>query len=292
MTTIGTISPPRAFAIKFAGLERWDPTSYHRIDWHWPHEGMRPIGDLFTVRTEKVDRKRSNFSDLMPITIHFDGSVDPRKIDTGREYSMDLFWARPGDVVVAKIDLKNGAVAVIPNDWNDVVVTSHFAVYEPRLDLIDPSYFHRVIQADFFKAHLWRNKVGAEGRKEVKLDFFEELEIPVPPLPLQRAILRCWHEANREANRLDTEARETETAAERRFVKALGLPLPSTAPPAKSFALRWSDVKRWSLSYNQAVARQVDLNVGKYQVRELRSLLTRVQYGTSEKANTQGVGAL
>jgi type I restriction enzyme S subunit len=69
---------------------------------------------------------------------------------------MDLFFARPGDIVVAKIDLKNGAVGLVP-DWNNVVVTNHFAVYKPDLTRVSPEYFLRIIQTSFFKSYLWRN---------------------------------------------------------------------------------------------------------------------------------------
>jgi type I restriction enzyme S subunit len=184
------------------------------------------------------------FSELQPITIHFDGSVDERKMDGNREYTMDLFHARPGDVVVAKIDLKNGAVAIVP-DWKDVVVTGHFAVYEPDRQAVVPEYFHRIIQSNFFKAHLWRNKVGAEGRKEVKLDFFEAQEIPLPPLPVQRAIVRHWQEAQ------DTIA-ETREAIRRRqenleavLLRRIGLHLLPPSPRKGAFTFAWSGLDRW-----------------------------------------------
>jgi restriction endonuclease S subunit len=107
----------------------------------------------------------------------------------------NCFYAHAGDIVVSKIDLKNGAVGIVPEELNDVVVTNHFAVYEPDLERLLPDYFQLIIQAKFFKAHLWRNKVGAEGRKEVKLDFFEALEIPLPPIAIQRAIVDRWQTA-------------------------------------------------------------------------------------------------
>jgi hypothetical protein len=44
---------------------------------------------------------------------------------------------------------------------------------------------------------LWRNKVGAEGRKEVKLDFFESQKIPVPKREIQQAIVDYWLRAHR-----------------------------------------------------------------------------------------------
>ncbi len=162
---------PKAFAVRFAQINRWDPNSFHSINWHWSSSVMATIGSVLSPRKEKVDRSANGFNDLTPVTIHFDGSIEPRKTSEDKEYTMELFWARPGDIVVSKIDLKNGAVAIIPDGWDNVVVTNHFAVYEPDLKKLDPRYFHLLIQTRFFKEHLWRNKVGAEGRKEVKLDF-------------------------------------------------------------------------------------------------------------------------
>ncbi len=190
---------PRAFAIRFKDLDRWDPPSFHRILWHWPAEVMRPLGSVLNIRKEKVDRAALKFSDLQPITIHFDGTIDKREVDGKREYTMELYHARPGDIVVAKIDLKNGAVSIIPSDWPNAVVTGHFAVYQPNLSSLIPEYLKLLIQARFFKAHLWRNKVGAEGRKEVKLDFFEAQRIPLPPLSVQRKIVAAWEAARKSA---------------------------------------------------------------------------------------------
>jgi len=197
MTALAT---GKAFAVSFSSLYRWDPSSFYLITWHWPESVLRSIGSCLIPRKEKVDTTSIAFEDLQPFTIHLDGSVDRREVSAGREYSMDLFFARPGDIVVAKIDLKNGAVGIVP-DWKNVVVTNHFAVYEPNLKLIVPEYFHLLIQTNFFKAHLWRNKVGAEGRKEVKLDFFEDQKIPVPDKAIQQAIVDRWQEAQ---NAVDT----------------------------------------------------------------------------------------
>ncbi len=189
---------PKAFAVRFAQINRWDPNSFHSINWHWSSSVMATIGSVLSPRKEKVDRSANGFNDLTPVTIHFDGSIEPRKTSEDKEYTMELFWARPGDIVVSKIDLKNGAVAIIPDGWDNVVVTNHFAVYEPDLKKLDPRYFHLLIQTRFFKEHLWRNKVGAEGRKEVKLDFFESQVVPIPPLPIQHKIVAHWEAAQLE----------------------------------------------------------------------------------------------
>lgn len=248
MTSISTYFP-RAFAVWFSDFQRWDPDSFQTIDWHWPPDIMKPIGSVLKKRKEKVDKNTFSFEDLQPITIHFDGSIDKRNVEEGREYSMDLFFARPGDIVVAKIDLKNGAVGIIPERWNNVVVTSHFAVYEPDRKKIIPEYFHRIIQTNFFRAHLWSNKVGAEGRKEVKLDFFEAENIPVPSLPLQEAILNRWEQARDEITQRLSIANSHALEIENALLNLIGI---SILPPTQrrgAFVLPWNALERWDIFF-------------------------------------------
>lgn len=281
---------PKVFSVSFSSLKRWDPISFHNIQWYWPSSVMLPIDSVLSPRKEKVDRSTNDFSDLVPVTIHFDGSIEPRKVSKDKEYTMDLFWARPGDIVASKIDLKNGAVAIIPNDWLKVVVTNHFAVYEPNLERLDQEYFHLLIQTNSFKQHLWRNKVGAEGRKEVKLDFFESLEVPIPPLQIQKKIVAHWVKAKSAIATAKDRAAQIEKDIHTRFLSDLGLPKPKRTNPPKCFTVDWGSFDRWSVSYNQSAISMIDMALCKYPVVELGSILELVQYGTSEKANTKGKG--
>ncbi len=213
---------------------------------------MQPIGSVLKIRKEKVNRATTRFTDLQPITIHFDGSIDKRNVDESREYTMDLFHAYPGDIVVAKIDLKNGAVTVIPSDWSNVAVTGHFAVYEPNLSRLIPAYLCLLIQTSVFKAHLWRNKVGAEGRKEVKLDFFEAQLIPLPPLSIQQKIVAAWETARKVAAVTAEKIAQLEHDIESEFLDAIGVQVKAPAPIQGAFVISWSNIERWDLFYYRA----------------------------------------
>jgi type I restriction enzyme S subunit len=287
---LDTIEFPKSFAVWFRDLDRWDAPSFHRLTWHWPKSVMVPIGSILRPRKERVDKKAYQFSDLQPVTIHFDGSMDKRVVAANREYSMDLWFARPGDIVVAKIDLKNGAVGIVPTDWKNVVTTGHFAVYEPDRTRLIPEYLHRIIQAGFFKAHLWRNKVGAEGRKEVKLDFFEQENIPLPPLAEQKAIVARWRKAQDEIIAARERVAKRKDAIDARFFSDLGLRSPAQSSMPTAFAVWWADFLRWGVGFNYLNQSGANLQRGKYPVVDLGTLLELVQYGTSEKANTNADG--
>jgi len=271
-------SPPKVFGIWFEDLSRWDPSSFHSITWNWPRNALVPLGSVLTVRKIKVDRKKYNFVDLQPITIHFDGSIEKRQLSGNREYSMDLYFAFPGDIIVAKIDLKNGAVAIVPDNWKNVVVTGHFAVYEIDISRIDPQYLHRLIQTSIFKEQLWRNKVGTEGRKEVKLDFFESELIPLPELSVQRSIVQASEKVNSDILNIQTQILELETQIESDFCENLGLQKKESITSPNVFGVRWEDLDRWSVMFNQQKSTSIDVTNGKYRVITLGEVST-VSYG-------------
>lgn len=230
---------------RFKNLGRWDKFTIPHL--HFPtHVPSEQIGRLLKSREERVNRTQFRFEDLQPITIHFGGDISRRKVAAGREYTLPLLWVRPGDVVLSKIDLKNGAVGVLEDGWDNAVVTTHFKVYEPDLTRLDPTYFRMLLQTGEFKRWLWANRSGADGRTEVKLDVFEELEIPLPPLPEQQAIVAAWRAALDKAASLEQEAAEAEAKAAEAFEAALGFAPPTPLPDRPVFVASFKDLDRWS----------------------------------------------
>lgn len=230
---------------RFKNLGRWDKFNIPHL--HFPtHVPCEQIGRLLKPREERVDRTQWKFEDLQPITIHFGGDISRRKVAAGREYTLPLLWVRPGDVVLSKIDLKNGAVGVLEDGWDNAVVTTHFKVYEPDLSRLDPTYFRMLLQTGEFKRWLWANRSGADGRTEVKLDVFEELEIPLPPLPEQQAIVAAWRAALGRAATMERDAAEAEAKAAETFETALGVSAPTPLPDRRILVASFKELERWS----------------------------------------------
>ncbi len=230
---------------RWSQLDRWDAFTIPHLHIA-PHLPRHKIADLLSPRHERVDRAEWTFDQLQPITIHFGGDISRRKVAAGTEYSLPLFWARPGDIALSKIDLKNGAVGVVPAGWDNVVVTSHFKVYQPDLEELDPRYFRMLLQTEDFKKWLWASRSGADGRTEVKLDIFEALEIPLPAVATQRALCDAYTADLSRAAQLEQEADAIERAGWQAFETALGVAPPPPLPDKPVFVARFKDVERWS----------------------------------------------
>lgn len=226
-------------------LERWDNFAIPHLHVA-PHLPQVRIGDLLVPRKEGVDRCEWSFDKLCPITIHFGGAISRRKVTEGTDYKLPLLWVRAGDVVLSKIDLKNGAVGVLDEGWDNVVVTTHFKVYMPDLDRLNPRYFRMLLQTSDFKNWLWASRSGADGRTEVKLDIFEDLNIPLPPVQQQHALVQAFESAHAAADRLEAKSVLISQASRCAFEDALGIVPPSRLPDRPVFIARFKDVDRWS----------------------------------------------
>jgi type I restriction enzyme S subunit len=271
-------------------LERWSVRSFFEIAWHWPRAVIKALGHALDKRVEIVNRDEHDFDSLRLVTLHFDGEMEPRDLRGQNHFKGRLFFAQPGDVIYSKIDVRNGAIGVVSAEMGKVAVSSEYPVYRIRPEIAAPEYVKLLFRTSFFRHAINSMISGASGRKRVQPSQVERIEIPLPPLSVQRAIVARWRAARESIDKANERIARIEKETHAQFLTELGLTLPERATPRKAFAVHWEGFDRWSVSYNQAAASLADLTRGKYAVVGLGSILDMVQYGTSEKANTTAKG--
>ena len=272
----------------YSDILRWDPVSIYDIHWNWDKKYFRSISSFLEEYRSKINLKEISYEDLQFITIHFNGSIDARKANN-KQYSMKLYEVHKNDIVLSKIDLKNGAVGICPNFTNKkVAITSHFASYHIDTSIIIPEFFLQLIQCKPLKEYLWRNKVGAEGRKEVKLDFFENIKIPVPTIETQQIIINYWEKQRNTSNRKANEASVVESKIENYFYYTLGLIKPDPIYKKGPFLVKFSELYRWDYHFNSIF--KISHQNAKYKWITLREVCLLSQYGVTSKAISKNTG--
>jgi len=293
MTTATMPTPtktPKAFAVWFKDMERWNVGSFTALDWRWPRKMIRPLSEAITRKSFTVDRKKTDPDAVQLLTLHFDGEIEPRQVRGTKPIKGKLWWADPGDVVYSKIDVRNGAIGIVPEELGGACVTSEYPVYAVDPSVTDAGYIKLVFRTAAFRQKINGMISGASGRKRVQPSDLEAIEVPLPPLPVQQAIVKAWRQAQDEVADTRRRIAELEDKIEADFLAELGLKKPKRGKLPKVFAVQWEDFHRWSLLYNQLSTGGINLREGKYSIQPLESILARVQYGTSTKANTLGKG--
>lgn len=281
---------PRALAVRFRCLEKWSVGAHVPSVWHWPPSEIKPLSCALLRKVKELDRKASSLGSLTLVSLSFDGQIEERDLHGKTEFRGRLFLADPGDVIFSKIDVRNGAIGIIPNALGRVAVSSEFPVYEVNRTVADPEYITLLFRSHAFRRVINGMISGASGRKRVQPDELAATDVPLPALAAQQKIVADWRSRQRQAASFDQAARERRTAIDSVFMKALGFKEPGESVKPKCFTTLWQHMIRWSVSYNQQVQAGMDLSRGRYPVAALGSILTMVQYGTSQKANSDSRG--
>lgn len=200
---------------------------------------------MLVQRSEPV-RIDGALGDWQAITIKFSGEVLPR--ERTEVFKGAMFAAYPGDLAFSKIDARNGAVGLIPDSIPKAVITSEYPVFTPKAKKLRADFLHHLLRAEHFRADLQRKASGTSGRKRVTPEGFLSLEIPVPELAEQDALIAAYTGALNRAAQLEQEADAIERAGWQAFEAALGVAPPPPLPLSDRsvFVARFKHVERWS----------------------------------------------
>jgi hypothetical protein len=184
----------KAFAVLFRDFHRWSVKSFFTIRWNWPASTIKPLSCALERKSVAVDRERGIPSDLTLVSLHFNGEMEPRDADA-TAFKGKLFLCAAGDVLYSKIDVRNGAIGVVPPSIPCAAVSSEYPVYRVRPDVALPQYVKLLFRTTIFRRQINSLISGASGRKRVQPLDLEEIEVPLPDPSVQRFIVDYWEKA-------------------------------------------------------------------------------------------------
>ncbi|OFV95501.1 MAG: hypothetical protein A3H28_15845 [Acidobacteria bacterium RIFCSPLOWO2_02_FULL_61_28] len=286
--SIGAVASPHASVVWFRDLYRWSVSSFVSTGWRWPAEAIRPLSAALSRKSIGVDCSKTPSGAIRLVTLHFDGEIELRDADAADSFKGRLFFADPGDVIYSKIDVRNGAIGIIAKDLGRVCVSSEYPVYAVDSNTADAHYIKLVFRTDVFRRKINSMISGASGRKRVQPSDLESVEIPLPPVPVQRTIVALWEAERKAAAGTQAKIEELERNIEARFLADLGLKAPTKARLPKAFGVWWKNLVRWSVTFNQLASVAADISGGKYPLTTLGHVGT-VSYGIQKSpANRPG----
>lgn len=142
------------------------------------------LGSLISVKRDLVKLENFNLDYRIVEKIRFkDGALILRNdIETG----IDLQFVELGDLLISKINFHQGATAI--NLHGKVLSSLDYLVYKVELEKVNPTFLHLMVRFKKFIEFVSENKPGGiKGRS--KPEFIESLEIPLPTIEEQSAIV-------------------------------------------------------------------------------------------------------
>lgn len=117
--------------------------------------------------------------------------IDGRKIGTKKQ-----FVVRAGQFALSKIDARNGAFGVVPEDADGAIITGNFWTFDVDYSLINTSFLALLTTTESFLKFSEMASNGTTNRHYLQEKLFLEQRIPLPSLEEQNNIIDKYNCAN------------------------------------------------------------------------------------------------
>lgn len=115
---------------------------------------------------------------------------------------------KPGQFIYSRIDARNGAFAIIPEELDNFVVSKDFPIFEVQNHLVTPQYLLEFLKSGNIQKIIQNLSRGATNRQRIKEAEFLDFPFPLPSLEEQKRIVSILDKA-----KSIQEARERQLAA-------------------------------------------------------------------------------
>jgi type I restriction enzyme S subunit len=282
----------RGLAVRFSDLSLWAmpkravisaiPDGWRRVK----------IGDVVRQAGERVKVEAERSYNMTGVKWYGEG-VFARETVLGKEMSANHVTPLiPGALIYNRLFAWKGSFAVVPEDFGEQYVSNEFPQFVVDPERVVPNYLYLYCMTSKVMDAVNRASAGsaAVSRNRLKESAFLDIDFLLPPLDVQRAIVRKWRDARAAIDEAQAFADKIEKDAAREFLHGLGLAAPDEAKPRKAFALRWNEMNRWGVAVNQPSA-GLDVTDSRYPVRALKDLIADLENGWSPKCLDRPAGA-
>jgi type I restriction enzyme, S subunit len=147
------------------------------------------LGDLL-IKNEKMVSLIPD-EQYREVTIRLWGKgVVLRRVVTGAEIASERrFQVSTNQFILSRIDARNGATGIVPEELDGAVVTNDFPSFEANPSQLLPAFLGWLSKTPGFLDMCRRASEGTTNRVRLKEDRFLRLTIPLPPLDEQRRIV-------------------------------------------------------------------------------------------------------
>lgn len=150
---------------------------------------MMPLSKVLTRRKYEIDIQEIDSYTRITIRMNGQGIVIRDRVTGSEIGTKKQFIIKAGQLVLSKIDARNGAFGIVPNDCSDAIITGNFWAFDVNHELLDIQYFDYLTKTPLFIDFCIKASDGTTNRLYLQEPKFLSMQIPLPPLEEQRRIV-------------------------------------------------------------------------------------------------------
>jgi type I restriction enzyme S subunit len=156
---------------------------------------MKRIGDILTRNKTRVTVEDGTSYKQVTIRTNYKGVVLRGVQDGSTIGTKEQFRVSAGQFILSRIDARNGAFGIIPDELEGAIVTNDFLAFDINDSEVETEFFNVFLQSPIFLEACIKASRGNTNRKRVDEDFFLGYEVNLPSLPEQHQLIRRINKA-------------------------------------------------------------------------------------------------
>lgn len=235
----------------FRDLVRWDIKHYLT-----EFKSKFPLVHLKDYIAEKKQRiKPSNFPnetfDILGVNnkdgVYFNESL------LGSRIKQPYYQVRSGEIFYNPYRVNVGSIGIVPPEFDLKYTSPAYVIFQTDETRLLSQYLVFVLKSAWFNEHL-RAKTRGSVRQNLSFEALCDLQIPLPPLEIQKQIVAKIQSIKAQIKALQDEEKRLKDEIEAYIYIALGLEKKQEAKRQKVFIVRFKDLDRWDTRHNQSIA--------------------------------------
>lgn len=254
------------------------------------HYPLVRLGDVIVRSLDKV--KIQDDEEYVRLTVRTNnGGIEQRDSQMGINIGRKIqYRVAGGQLLVSKIDLRSGAVGIVPQKLSGAVVTENFWIYDTvdaKRILLD--YIALTISTDKFKFLAQENSNGSTGRLYMQEKVFLDQLIPLPDVTMQRSLIAKYKKIIQRCEDMKRQMVESTQEINTRLFGMLGLCVSQeTLQAGRLYMFNSQNLREWSFDKFKSDAVWVTSLYSKVHIGDHPEMFYAVQRGVSPKYSKEG----
>jgi len=238
-----------------------------------------PIGSFLIKSRLKILIEDDMIYQRVTVKINNNGVV-PRDTEIGKNIgTKQQYLVKAGQFLMSKIDARNGAFGIVPENLEGAIVTNDFPVFDVNKTVINPEFLVLITTTKEFIKFAQSCSSGTTNRQRIDIDLFLNVKIPLPSLAEQNRIVNAYNKKTKLAERQEKNADDIETEIEVYLSSKLGIERGKRIIRKNGLqTIAYKEINRWALSYLFKEQR-FSMENSKYPIIPLKSLITFFEGG-------------
>ncbi len=275
--------------VHFRNWINWDVKSY-AINTLQSEYTFVKLSEVLQEQTQKVKLKDFPDTEFGILGVNNKIGIFDAYLEKGAKINQPYKKMQTNWIAYNPYRVNVGSIGIKTENEHYEYISNAYVVFSCDESKLDTEFFFRLFKTATFN-NLVKKSTKGSVRQNLSFELLSNISIPLPPLHIQKALVKAYDAKLAEAEALNNEAETTNKQIKSYLMQELGITIEEKQKKKGLQMIRFKDLDRWGVDFAifTSILNKLYKNTT-FPIERLGSRIEYLQYGLSEKANRDASG--